>query len=86
MAEVLYRLAGRQDMAFLPWSSSIAEAWLRDLEPLTRDASMRLKVPDAALIRGNEVLGETLTQVRSVKLDRPERPKRSEGGFAAGMD
>jgi len=67
MAEVLYRLARRPELAFLPWSSSLGEAWLRDLEPQARDASMHLKLPDGTLVSGNDVFGETLAHVRGVK-------------------
>jgi len=67
MAEVLHRLARRRELAFLPWSSGIAEAWLGDLEPRTRDVSMHLKLPDGALVSGNAVLGTTLAYVRGMK-------------------
>ena len=67
MAEALYRMARTEELAFLPWSSHIAEAWFGDLEPQLRDLSMHLKLPGGALVSGNAVLGATLAHVRGLK-------------------
>jgi predicted DCC family thiol-disulfide oxidoreductase YuxK len=67
ITEVLFRFARPRELAFLPWSSGIAEAWLGELEPGTRDASMHLKLPDGALVSGNAVFGATLARVRGMQ-------------------
>jgi predicted DCC family thiol-disulfide oxidoreductase YuxK len=67
MAELLFRLARRRELAFLPWSTPRAEAWLCGLPAGVRDASMHLKLPDGALVSGDGVLGATLARVRGLK-------------------
>jgi predicted DCC family thiol-disulfide oxidoreductase YuxK len=67
MAEMLFRVARRRELGFLPWSSDLAEAWLGGLEPTARDRSMHLKLPDGTLVSGNGVLGATLASVRGLK-------------------
>ena len=67
MAELLYRLARRRELAFLPWSSALAEAWLADMAPEVRDRSMHLKLPDGTLVSGGRVAGATLASVRGLK-------------------
>ena len=67
MAEALFRLARREDLALLPWSSEIAQPWLQELEPGVRDASMHLKLPDGTLVSGNPVFAATLGHVRGLK-------------------
>ncbi len=67
MAELLYRLARRRDLAFLPWSSAIAEAWLSGLTPKVRDRSMHLKRSDGTLISGGSAFAATLANVRGLK-------------------
>lgn len=67
MAEVLFRLSRTKELAFLPWSSEVAEGWLAELEPAVRDRSMHLKLQDGTLLSGNGVLGATLGSVRGLK-------------------
>lgn len=67
MAECLFHLARPRDLAFLPWSSPVARAWISGLEPAVRDASMHLKLPDGSLVSGNGVFARTLAQVRGLR-------------------
>ncbi len=67
MAELLWRIARRRELAFLPWSSPLATAWLAGLEPQIRDASMHLKLTDGTLVSGNDVFAITLERVRGLK-------------------
>ena len=67
MAEVLYRLAQRRELGFLPWSSPTAQAWLARLPPAVQDRSMHLKLPDGTLVSGGRVMAATLASVRGLK-------------------
>jgi hypothetical protein len=67
MAEVLLRLARAREMAVLPWSSPVAQAWLATLAPEVRDASMHLKEPEGPLVSGDVVFAKTLAHVRGLK-------------------
>lgn len=67
MAELFYRLARPRELAFLPWSTPMAQAWLAGLDPAIRDRSMHLKQPDGTLLSGNQVFAATLACVRGLK-------------------
>ncbi|MGE3074244.1 MAG: thiol-disulfide oxidoreductase DCC family protein [Dehalococcoidia bacterium] len=67
MAELLFHLARGSELSFLPWSSPLAQEWIRDLTPEVRDASMHLKLPDGTLQSGAGVLALTLAHVRGLK-------------------
>ncbi len=67
MAELLFHLARRRELAFLPWSAPLAAAWLAGLEPDVRDASMHLKLADGTLVSGNGVFAATLAHARGLK-------------------